>query len=99
MFVSCSAAELSENPELSATERLGLCEPFGGLQQLRQVVEADGDIGMLRPVAFLIDCQRTPHQRKVATYAYVETSAIIASLVILFSLFWLLDEYPQSLFR
>ena len=41
--------ELNDNGEGAPHQRLGLGEPVGGLQQLRQVVEADGDVGVVRP--------------------------------------------------
>ena len=40
-----------------AVERLGLGQAVGGLQQRRQVVEADGDVGVVRAVAALVDRQ------------------------------------------
>ena len=39
----------------------GFRQPVGGLQQLRQIVEADGDFGMLQPVTGFYR-QRPPHQ-------------------------------------
>ena len=51
--MSCAAAKLGDDLQTPAAQRLGLREPVGGLQYCRQVVEADGDAGMLRPVAFL----------------------------------------------
>ena len=41
-----------------AHQRLGLGQAVGGLEQLRQVVEADGDVGVLGAVGLLVDGQR-----------------------------------------
>ena len=44
-------------------QRLRFLEAVGCLQQLRQIVEADGDVGMLRPETSFINFQCPPHQR------------------------------------
>ena len=44
-------------------QRLGLGQPVGGLQQQGQVVEADGDVGVVGPEALLVDGQRAADQR------------------------------------
>jgi hypothetical protein len=36
---------------------LGLCKPVRGLKQLGQIVDANGDVGMLGPETLLIDRQ------------------------------------------
>ena len=40
------------------SERPGLLEAVGGLEQLGQVVEVDGDRGMLGAIALLVDGER-----------------------------------------
>ena len=50
-------------------QRLGLTQAVGGLQQLRQVVEVGGDVGVVRAVRPLVDRQRPPHQRLGLTQA------------------------------
>ena len=47
----------------AAHQGLGLGKPVRGLKQLRQIVEADGDLGMIGAEAFLVDGQRAAHQR------------------------------------
>ena len=42
----------------AAHQRLGLRQPVGGLEQLRQVVEAYGDVGVFLSVGLLVDGQR-----------------------------------------
>ena len=38
-------------------------QPVGGLEQLRQVVEVSGDVGVVGPEALLVDGERAAHQR------------------------------------
>ena len=47
----------------SAHERLGLPQSVRVLEQTGQVVEADGDSGVLRAVAFFVHGQRPSHER------------------------------------
>ncbi len=44
-------------------QRLGLLEPVRGLEQLRQVVEADSDFGMVGAEGRLVNLERPTHQR------------------------------------
>ena len=55
--------ELHEDYKLSAHQRLGLRQPVRVLIRSREVVQVSGDVGMLRPVALLIDLQGPLHQR------------------------------------
>src|SRR5436190_892030 len=51
------------NGERTPHQRLGLGQSIGSLQQLCQIAETDGDVGMLGAQALLVDGERTPHQR------------------------------------
>ena len=44
-------------------QRLGLRQAVGGLEQVSQIVQIYGHIGMVRPVTGLINRQGLPHQR------------------------------------
>ena len=44
-------------------QRLGLRQTVRVLEQLRQVVEAEGDVGVFGSVGLLVDGQRAAHQR------------------------------------
>ena len=48
--------------ERAAHQGLGLGKPVRVLKQLRQIVEADGHLGMLGAEAFLVDGERAAHQ-------------------------------------
>jgi hypothetical protein len=58
MRVAGAAGEVEEDTHHPPTQGLGRFKPVGGLKQLGQVVEADGDIRVLRAVALLIDFER-----------------------------------------
>ena len=60
MLVPRAMPKLSEDSQMSPTERLGLSQPVGGAEQQGQVVEARGHIGVLRTKALFIDRQRPP---------------------------------------
>ena len=47
----------------SAHQRLRLGQAVGGLEQLGQIIEVDGDIGVILAVAGLVNRQRAAHQR------------------------------------
>ena len=48
----CSGPKLfSSMASARRIKRLGLAQPVGGLEQLRQIVEVGGDVGVLRPEA------------------------------------------------
>jgi hypothetical protein len=47
----------------SQTMQLGLAQPVGGIQQLLQVVEGGGDLGMVRAIAPLADGQGAAEER------------------------------------
>ena len=57
------AEALLVDGQRAAHQRLGLGQPVGGLQQLRQVVEVGGDVGMVGAEALLVDGERAAHQR------------------------------------
>ena len=44
-------------------QRLGLGQPVGGLQEMRQIVEVSGHVGMIGTEALLVDGERAAHQR------------------------------------
>ena len=44
-------------------KRLGLRQPVRGLKQLRQIVEADGHLGVIRAEALLVDGERAAQKR------------------------------------
>ena len=49
--------------EGAAHQRFGLGQPVGGLEQLRQVVEAGGDVRVVGPEALFVNLQGAAHQR------------------------------------
>ena len=49
--------------ERAAHQRLRLGDPVGGLQQLGQIVEADGHVGMVGAEAPLVDGERATIER------------------------------------
>ena len=62
MFVPGTLGEQEKYLEMSSHERLGLGQVVGGPEQLRQVVEVDGDLGMLGAEALLVDGQCPAHE-------------------------------------
>ena len=48
--------------ERAPHQGLGVLEPVGGLQELRQIVEADGDVRVIGAEALFVDVERAPHQ-------------------------------------
>ena len=63
MRVPGSLEEPLENQQVTPHEGFGLGQPVRGLEQLRQVVEVYGDIGMIRSEALLINGQGAAHER------------------------------------
>src|SRR5690349_7577819 len=63
MFVASRVGKLEENFEMATAQRLGLAQPTRGLQQQCQVVEDNGDLGMVRAISLLVDRQRPPVKR------------------------------------
>src|SRR5258708_9695070 len=63
MPMSRRLSEPEEDLQSSAHERLRLREAARGLQQRREVVEAQGDFGMRGSVGLLVDVERASHQR------------------------------------
>jgi hypothetical protein len=53
VLVACVLREFAEDFQLAPHEGLGLSEAVSGLQQKGEVVEADGNVGMLGAVSFL----------------------------------------------
>ena len=53
----------NQSRQCPAHQRLGLGQPVRVLEQHGQVVEADGDVGVLGAEALLVDRQRAAHQR------------------------------------
>ncbi len=58
VLVPCPALELDPDLHHPPHQRLGLVQAVGGLQQVSQVVESDGDVGVVRAITRLIDRQR-----------------------------------------
>src|SRR5437763_1133606 len=62
MLVPGTANEVKGDRYASLAQPLGLRQTVRGLKQLRQVVEADGDVGMLGPEAVFVDGQGATHK-------------------------------------
>ena len=56
------AEALLVDGERAPHQGLGVLEPVRGLQELRQIVEADGDVWVIGAEALLVDGERAPHQ-------------------------------------
>src|SRR5262249_59192767 len=62
-WASGRPGEWEKGPGRAPRQRRGLGQRVGGVQQLRQVVEADGDGGVVRAVALLRDGQGAAVER------------------------------------
>lgn len=63
VLVPGAAGEVEDDARHSPAQRLGLSQAVGVLEQQRQVVQVDGDVGVLGSVGRFVDDKSTAHQR------------------------------------
>jgi hypothetical protein len=62
MEMTRGTSEVQEYLQLMAHQWLGLPQPVGGLQEMGQIVEADGNVWVVDTEIFFVDGQGAAHQ-------------------------------------